>query len=64
MLFPMALFLGPKLSKIVQNSIFLMNFHQKFSKFSHNFPTICVYHPNARKINAWFVKGFLKNMLE
>ena len=37
-----------------------MNFHQKFPKFSQNFSTICSFRPNARKINAWFVKFFEK----
>ena len=34
-----------------------------FSKFSQNFPTICVFRPNAQKFNAWFVNS-LKNMLK
>ena len=34
-----------------------MNFHQKFSQ---NFPTICIFRPNAQKINALFVKFFKK----
>ena len=38
-----------------------MNFYQKISKFSQNFPTICVFPPNARKINAWFVNFFEKH---
>ena len=42
--------------KIDKNSIFLMNFYQKISKFSQNFPTICICRPNARKINDGFLK--------
>ena len=57
----MALFLVanfPNISKIP----FLLNFHQKFSIFSQNFQTICVYRPNMRKINAGFVKFFEKHV--
>ena len=64
-LFPKALFLVTNFrkkiknkNKKIKNSIFLRNFHQKISKFSQNFPTICVFRPNAQKINAWFVKFF------
>ena len=32
-----------------KNAIFLLNFHQKSSKFSQNFPTICVFRPNGEK---------------
>ena len=60
MLFPQALFLAKTFPKIVKNSIFLLNFYQKFSKFSQNCPTVCVFCPKARKINAWFVKSFEK----
>ena len=56
MLFPKALFLATTFPKIDKNSIFLMNFYQKISKFSQNFPTVCIFRPNARKINAWFLK--------
>ena len=60
-LFPKALFLATTFRKIVKNSIFQLNFYQKFSKISQNFPTIRVFRPNARKIkNAWFVKFFEK----
>ena len=31
-----------------------------FPNLSQNFPTICVFRPKARKINAWFVKIFEK----
>ena len=54
MLFPKALFLATTLPKIDKNSIFLMNLYQKISKFSQNFPTICIFRPNVRKINAEF----------
>ena len=60
MLFPKAPFLVTNFPKIIKNSIFLLNFHQKFSTFSRKFPTICVFRPNARKINAWFVKFIWK----
>ena len=55
MLFPKALFLVTIFPKIIKNSIFLLNFDPKFSQ---NFPTICVFRPNALKINAWFDKFF------
>ena len=55
MLFPKVLFLATTFPKIVKNSMFLLNFYQKFSKISQNFPTIRVFRPNARKINAWLV---------
>ena len=58
MLFPKFLFLATNFLNIDKNSIILLNFHQKFSKFSQNFPTICGFRPNARKINACFVKYF------
>ena len=41
MLFPKAPFLATTFPKIGKNSIFLLNFYQKFSKISQNFPTIC-----------------------
>ena len=49
------LFLVTNISKIIINSIFILNFHQTFSKVSQNFPTICVFRPNTRKITTWFV---------
>ena len=55
-LFAKALFLATAYPKIDKNSMFQMNFYQKFSKFSQNFPTICIFRPNARKINAGFLK--------
>ena len=60
MLFPMALFLVTNFPKITKNSIFLLNSHQKFSKFSNN---LCI-SSKREKINAGFVKFFLKNMLK
>ena len=59
-LFPKALFLVTNLPKNKNNkknkkSIFLLNFHQKFPKSSQNFPIICVFRPNARKLKAGFV---------
>ena len=56
MVFPKALFLATTFPKIDKNSIFLMKFYQKMSKFSQNFPTICIFRPNAQKINAEFLK--------
>ena len=56
MLFPMALVLATTFPKIDKNAIFLMNFHQKISEFSQNFPTTCIFRPNQRKINAGFLK--------
>ena len=60
MLFPKALYLATTFQKMIKNSIFPLNFYQKFSKISQNFPTNCVFRPNARKINAWFLKTFRK----
>ena len=54
------LYFSNNLPKIDRNSIFQMNFYQKISKCSQNFPTIWVFRPNARKFNAWFVKFFEK----
>ena len=62
MLFPKALFLATNFPKIDKNSIFLMNVYQKIPKFSQNFPTICIFRPNARKINFGFLK-FCENRL-
>ena len=59
-LFPKALFLATTIPKLAKNLIFLLNFYQRFSKFSQNFPTISVFRPNARKCNACFVKFFWK----
>ena len=47
MLFPKALLLATTFPQIDKNSIFLMNFYQKFSKFSQNFPTICIFRPKV-----------------
>ena len=60
MLFPKVPFLATTFPKIDKNSNFRLNFHQKFPKFSQNFQTICSFRPNARKINAGFVKFFEK----
>ena len=59
-LFQKALFLAATFPKLAKNLNFLLNFYQKFSKFSQYFPTIFVFRPNARKSNAWFVKFFWK----
>ena len=60
LLFPMALFLATTFPKVAKKSIFLLNFYQKFSKYFQNFQNSCVFRPNARKINAWFVKFSVK----
>ena len=59
-LFPKALFLATTFPKLAKNSIFLLNFYQKFSKFSQNFQTISIFRPNARKSNTGFVNFFWK----
>ena len=56
LLFPKAIFLATTFQKIAKNSIFLMNFYQTISKLSQNFPIICIFRPNERKINAQFLK--------
>ena len=56
MVFPKALFLATTFPKIAKNWIFLMNFYQKISKFSQNFPKLCIFRPNARKGNAGFLR--------
>ena len=59
-LYPKALFLATTFSNVAKNSMFLLNFYQKFSKFSENFQTSCVFRPDAGNINAWFDKFFGK----
>ena len=62
MLFPKALFLATTFTKIVKNSIFLLNFNQKLSKISQNFPTMFfVQTPKNERIGLLI---FLKNMLK
>ena len=56
MVFPKALFLAKTFPNIDKNSNFRMNFYQKISKFSQNFPTICIFRPNVRKINPGIFK--------
>ena len=59
-LFPKALFLVTNFqkkiknkNKKIKNSIFLRTFIKKFQNFKKkNFPTICVFRPNAQKMNA------------
>ena len=62
-LFPKAPFLVRKFPEIIKNSIFLLNLHQIFSKFSQHFTTMCGFRQKPRKINAWFVK-FFENVLK
>ena len=59
MVFSMAI-LVTNFPKMDENLIFLLNFHQNVSRFPPNFPTPCVFHPNARKFNTWIVKYFEK----
>ena len=59
-LFPKALCLATTFPKVTQNSIFLLNLYPKSSKFSQNFQTICVFPPNARKINDGLLNSFEK----
>ena len=59
-LFPKALFLATTFPKLSKNSIFLLNFYQKFSKISHSFPTICIFRPNGEKGTHRFVNIFEK----
>ena len=54
-----ALFLETTFSQ-VKNSIFLLNFYQRFSKFSENFPTICNFRQNSEKRTQMFVNSFEK----
>ena len=59
MLFPKALFLVTNFPQKIKIKKF--NFSIEFSsKISQNFAAICIFRPNARKINAWFVKSFEK----
>ena len=49
--------------KICQPNAFLLfslEIFWKFSKITHDFPTIYVFHLNARKVHAWFVNWFWK----
>ena len=41
-------------------AIFLKKSFQTFRKFSQTFPTICVFRPTRKKINAQFVNLFEK----
>ena len=59
-LFPKALFLATTFLKLSKNSIFLLNFYQKFSKISQSFPTICIIRPNGKKWTHRFVNFFEK----
>ena len=59
-IFEVSIFSNKFSQKIEKNSIFPLNFHQEFSKFSQNFPNNCVFRPNAREFTAWFW-NFLQN---
>ena len=50
MLFPKPVYLATTFPKVAKNPISLLNYYQKFTNFSQNFPTICVFCPNAKKI--------------
>ena len=52
-LFSKALFLATTFAEIIEKSFFLLTFLSKFSQQ-------CVFRPNARKLNAWFLKNFAK----
>ena len=52
LLFSKALYLAKTFPELIEKSFFLLSFLPQFSKFSQNFPTICVFRPNAQKINA------------
>ena len=41
----------------MKKSILIQNFHQNISKFSQNFPKICVFRPKAQTSNAFFYKS-------
>ena len=43
------------LSNIVTNSICLLHLYREIIEFSQNFPTICIFRLNARKINGGFL---------
>ena len=60
-LFSKALYLATPFPEIIEKLFFLLRFLPKFSKFSQNFPTICVFRPNAQKRNAEFVNLFEKS---
>ena len=53
-LFPKALFLATTFPKLAKNLNFLLNFYQKFSKFSQNFPTICFFVQTREKLTRCF----------
>ena len=53
MLFPKALYLVANFPQIVKNSIFILNFHYKLSKFPCNFMFLV---QKCGNINAWFEK--------
>ena len=55
-IFPEDQFLATTYPKIDKNAIFLLKFYQEISTFSENFPTICIFRTNARKIYAGFLK--------
>ena len=59
MLFPKALFYATTFPTILKIQ-FSIEFLSKVSKVSQNFPTICVFRPNARRIDAGLVNFFEK----
>ena len=62
-LFPKARCFVTDFPKIIKNSIFLLNFYQKLSKFSQNFPKLCVLFQTREKLTHGLL-NFLKNMLK
>ena len=59
MLLPKFLFLATNFPKNRYKFNFSIELSAKSFKIS---PTNCVFRPNARKINAWFVKSFEKDV--
>ena len=51
------LFIATTFPDLVGKSIFLLVSSKIFKIFLKFFPTICVFRPNARKFNAWFLKN-------
>ena len=60
MLFPKFLFLATNFPKIDKNSIFQLNFHQNFSKFSQIFPKQLCFSCKRAKIKRMVLKFFCK----
>ena len=59
MLFPKALFIATTFTKIVKNSKFPLNFYQKLSEISQNFPTFWILDQTREKLSQDF-KGLVE----